>query len=414
MLAAHSFGGLYALTFAARYPEEVAGMVLVDSTAPTSAAKPSATPPSDAGSDDLTRRVSALVSTLGRLGVGRLVGVPTASHLRSTIDEGRARNLHRRSWKRSDCPRANRSWGAGPGRGKLTETDGPAVIGHDLENHRVGCGAGFRMLIAIGETYSSELHAVTTTSRISAFHIRRYPARMNLRGTVVGELACVALLLAGCGGSPAPAAPIADAVEVVAEDWIVWEDGREGASSQLLITVRNTSDTAVAFSGDGSFSSYTILTPSGDPTRGPGSNRPSTPTARLSAAPSILAPGGEGYLYDHFNVPPQWGVVADDFASYELEIIAFAAEPQNAADTLENPRAVWDENLERVAISGDATGPEVRVDVLVIARDGAGELLGIVDSGARGERSGASAWLCCLPETVAGAAMVAQLDAIGR
>jgi pimeloyl-ACP methyl ester carboxylesterase len=37
--AGHSFGGLYVLTFAARYPDEVAGMVLVDSTAPASAAK---------------------------------------------------------------------------------------------------------------------------------------------------------------------------------------------------------------------------------------------------------------------------------------------------------------------------------------------------------------------------------------
>ncbi|HEX2176236.1 MAG TPA: alpha/beta fold hydrolase, partial [Nocardioidaceae bacterium] len=87
VLAGHSFGGLYALTFAARYPDEVAGLVLVDSTAPASGARTNATPPSDAGSDDLTRRVSAWVSSLGRVGLGRLVGVPTASHLRSTIDE---------------------------------------------------------------------------------------------------------------------------------------------------------------------------------------------------------------------------------------------------------------------------------------------------------------------------------------
>jgi pimeloyl-ACP methyl ester carboxylesterase len=87
VLAGHSFGGLYTLTFAARYPDEVAGIVLVDSTAPASAEKPSPTPPSDAGSYDLTRRVSTLVSTSARLGLSRLVGVPTASHLRSTIDE---------------------------------------------------------------------------------------------------------------------------------------------------------------------------------------------------------------------------------------------------------------------------------------------------------------------------------------
>ena len=60
VLAGHSFGGLYTLTFAARYPDEVAGMVLVDSTAPASAAKPEATPPGDGGSYDLMGRVSAL------------------------------------------------------------------------------------------------------------------------------------------------------------------------------------------------------------------------------------------------------------------------------------------------------------------------------------------------------------------
>ena len=105
VLAGHSFGGLYVLTFAARYPDEVAGMVLVDSTAPASAANPAATSPGDGGSYDVMGRVSALVSTSARLGLGRLYGqldygslpprsrdearasAATASHLRSTIDE---------------------------------------------------------------------------------------------------------------------------------------------------------------------------------------------------------------------------------------------------------------------------------------------------------------------------------------
>lgn len=94
MLAGHSFGGLYALTFAARYPGEVAGMVLVDSTAPASAPKPRATPPGDGGSYDLMGRASALLSSSARLGVGRLVGVATASDLRSTIDEYLLANAH--------------------------------------------------------------------------------------------------------------------------------------------------------------------------------------------------------------------------------------------------------------------------------------------------------------------------------
>jgi pimeloyl-ACP methyl ester carboxylesterase len=105
VLAGHSFGGLYVLTFAARYPDEVAGMVLVDSTAPASAAKPGTPPPGHGGSSDGMSRVSALVSASARLGLARLyaqsdfgglpprsrdevrASVATASTLRSTIDE---------------------------------------------------------------------------------------------------------------------------------------------------------------------------------------------------------------------------------------------------------------------------------------------------------------------------------------
>lgn len=105
MLAGHSFGGLYALTFAARYPDEVAGMVLLDSTAPATATKPRAASPSDGGSYDVISRVSAVVSTSARLGLGRVyaqlasgslppqsqdevdASTATARNLRSTIDE---------------------------------------------------------------------------------------------------------------------------------------------------------------------------------------------------------------------------------------------------------------------------------------------------------------------------------------
>ena len=101
VLAGHSFGGLYALTFAARYPDQVAGMVLVDSTAPAS----SGTPTDNADSYDIMSRVAALLSTSARLGVGRLYGyfdygslpprsrdearasASTALFVRSTIDE---------------------------------------------------------------------------------------------------------------------------------------------------------------------------------------------------------------------------------------------------------------------------------------------------------------------------------------
>ena len=67
------------LAFAARYPDEVAGMALVDSTAPAAAATPPASSSDAAGSYDVMGRVSALVSAAAR--------VATVSQLRSTIDE---------------------------------------------------------------------------------------------------------------------------------------------------------------------------------------------------------------------------------------------------------------------------------------------------------------------------------------
>lgn len=70
VLAGHSFGGLYVLAYAARYPEDVAGMVLIDSTAP--ATVDSASSVQDAATPPVLRRVSALLSTTSRLGLGRL------------------------------------------------------------------------------------------------------------------------------------------------------------------------------------------------------------------------------------------------------------------------------------------------------------------------------------------------------
>ncbi|WP_426595682.1 alpha/beta fold hydrolase [Cellulomonas sp. McL0617] len=73
VIAGHSFGGLYALTFATHHPDEVAGMVLIDSTSPhygsaaTAAARPAASE-----TYDPIGRIAALTSSLARLGFGRL------------------------------------------------------------------------------------------------------------------------------------------------------------------------------------------------------------------------------------------------------------------------------------------------------------------------------------------------------
>ena len=103
VLAGHSFGGLYVLTYAAHYPDEVAGMVLIDSTSPTTPAPQTEAPA--AASDGPVARGSALVSVVARFGLGRLYSlisydslptqsrdevratISTAATLRSTIDE---------------------------------------------------------------------------------------------------------------------------------------------------------------------------------------------------------------------------------------------------------------------------------------------------------------------------------------
>jgi pimeloyl-ACP methyl ester carboxylesterase len=102
VLAGHSFGGLYALTYAAQYPDEVSGMVLIDSTAPVSAPTP---PKPSAGTYSPMGRLSALASNTARFGLMRLVvnlsgetlppaseeaeraSLATSEHLRSTLDE---------------------------------------------------------------------------------------------------------------------------------------------------------------------------------------------------------------------------------------------------------------------------------------------------------------------------------------
>jgi pimeloyl-ACP methyl ester carboxylesterase len=101
VLAGHSFGGLYVRIFAAKYPDEVAGLVLIDSTG---ASLPPSTSPQSWGPDDILERCSVLASTSARLGVGRFFGlgygslpqqsagqvgakIATSTSLRSTIDE---------------------------------------------------------------------------------------------------------------------------------------------------------------------------------------------------------------------------------------------------------------------------------------------------------------------------------------
>jgi pimeloyl-ACP methyl ester carboxylesterase len=74
VLVGHSIGGPYALTYAAQYPKQVAGMVLLDSSSPEQLTSI----PSYAGQYAMMRRGLALLPTFARLGLSRVFA---ASHL---------------------------------------------------------------------------------------------------------------------------------------------------------------------------------------------------------------------------------------------------------------------------------------------------------------------------------------------
>ena len=77
VLAGHSIGGTYAMTYAAEYPHQVAGMVLLDSSSPDQFTAM----PAYAGQYAVMRRGLAVLPTLYRLGLGRLVYAVQPSHL---------------------------------------------------------------------------------------------------------------------------------------------------------------------------------------------------------------------------------------------------------------------------------------------------------------------------------------------
>jgi pimeloyl-ACP methyl ester carboxylesterase len=74
VLAGHSFGGLYVRIFAAHYPDEVAGLVLIDSTASEEPAKSVVPSPGDESSYDGVGRFATLASLSARVGPARLFG----------------------------------------------------------------------------------------------------------------------------------------------------------------------------------------------------------------------------------------------------------------------------------------------------------------------------------------------------
>jgi pimeloyl-ACP methyl ester carboxylesterase len=73
VLVGHSIGGSYAMSYAARYPEQVAGMVLLDASDPYQATA------ADGAAEPNIPAVLAVSPSLARLGIGQLV--PSSSGL---------------------------------------------------------------------------------------------------------------------------------------------------------------------------------------------------------------------------------------------------------------------------------------------------------------------------------------------
>jgi pimeloyl-ACP methyl ester carboxylesterase len=75
VLAGHSFGGLYVLAHADQYPDDVAGLVLIDATDPAAHADAAKAKAYDTGSyDAATDRVAALGALAARVGAVRVIG----------------------------------------------------------------------------------------------------------------------------------------------------------------------------------------------------------------------------------------------------------------------------------------------------------------------------------------------------
>jgi pimeloyl-ACP methyl ester carboxylesterase len=95
VLAGHSFGGLYIQSFAAQFPDQVAGMVLLDSTAP----KPGPAQPTDTESYSLLHRVAVLFPAVAHLSAGRLLNpfsygsLPPRSRDEARANSATARHL---------------------------------------------------------------------------------------------------------------------------------------------------------------------------------------------------------------------------------------------------------------------------------------------------------------------------------
>ena len=124
VLAGHSVGGVYSLTFAARYPDQVAGMVMVESASP----QQFTALPDYAGFYSLWGRVAPLLPSLARTGLARVTfgtgfaGLPAAARDQERAFTSTARDLSSQRVEYSQLPSAFRQAQA------LTTLDGKPLI----------------------------------------------------------------------------------------------------------------------------------------------------------------------------------------------------------------------------------------------------------------------------------------------
>ena len=177
VLAGHSFGGLYVRIFADRYPDEVAGMVLIDSTG---SSLPASNAAQSWGPDDILRRTSVLASTSARLGVGRLFGlgygslppksadevaakIATSTSLRSTIDEFLQANASEQEAASlvdfGDKPLVVLTAGSGSDADWMADQDQTATLSTNSV-HRVVDGAVHADLILVEEDATATAQAI--------------------------------------------------------------------------------------------------------------------------------------------------------------------------------------------------------------------------------------------------------------
>jgi pimeloyl-ACP methyl ester carboxylesterase len=108
VLAGHSVGGTYNMIFAARYPAEVAGMVLLDSATP----EQFTALPKYPAFYSTYRRVSGVLPSLARLGIGRVVaasqfaGLPAAARKQEQAFAATAREFRGMNGEWSRLPAA--------------------------------------------------------------------------------------------------------------------------------------------------------------------------------------------------------------------------------------------------------------------------------------------------------------------